>query len=254
MAAITVIDTPCLLTDSHRLTNLIETRCKDSKESAPWSIDFTNTHIVALRATSNEFRESTKSVDHFVSDSQILTWAISLLGGKQHKRVYGPSFLDYFVQNSDDSLTHYFLGGDKRCIESLIHSLLEKRPTLRVLGSHHGYFQDNESRSICDDICAKSPDCLWIGLGTPKQQRWIHRNKEQLKVNTILAVGFAFDVNAGTKKDAPRWMGPLGVTWLYRLVCEPRRLFKRYFKYNSIFLVKLTKQFGLRALRLKPKN
>ena len=79
-------------------------------------------------------------------------------------------------------------------------------------------------------------------VGTPKQQAWIHRNKEKIKAGAILAVGFAFDVNAGTKSDAPDWMGKFGVLWLYRFIREPRRLFKRYAIYNSVFLWHLFRQ------------
>ena len=92
---------------------------------------------------------------------------------------------------------------------------------------------------IVDEINRLEPDLIWIGLGTPKQQEWIARNKPRLRRGVALAVGFAFDVNAGTKKDAPAWMQRMGLTWLFRMASEPGRLFGRYLNYNSLFLAYL---------------
>jgi N-acetylglucosaminyldiphosphoundecaprenol N-acetyl-beta-D-mannosaminyltransferase len=95
---------------------------------------------------------------------------------------------------------------------------------------------------VIADILTANPDFIWVGLGTPKQQEWINRNKHRFAHGVLLAVGFAFDVNAGTKKDAPRLMHKLGLTWLFRLLSEPRRLFVRYAKYNTLFLWHLCRQ------------
>lgn len=189
-----------------------------------------------MRKVDTAFHEETSRVDWFVPDSQILTWATSWLGGEGNERVYGPAFLDYFVRHADASLTHYFLGASAECLEQLLVKLKEKRPELKIVGSHDGYFKEEDEAVINEDINRVSPDVVWVGLGTPKQQSWIHRNKNHLKAGAVLAVGFAFDVNAETKSDAPEWMGKCGVLWLYRFLCEPRRLFKRYAVYNSVFL------------------
>ncbi len=79
------------------------------------------------------------------------------------------------------------------------------------------------------------PDFIWVGLGTPKQYHWIQRAHDRGIKSVFLAVGFAFDVIAGTKPDAPAWMQPLGLTWLFRLLSEPKRLGSRYLKYNTLF-------------------
>ena len=92
------------------------------------------------------------------------------------------------------------------------------------------------------EINSLSPDFIWIGLGTPKQQAWIHRHKASIKRGVILAVGFAFDVNAGTKADAPAWMQRRGLTWMFRILSEPRRLLGRYLRYNTLFLFYLAKE------------
>lgn len=238
LETVTVLDTPCVLADRRRLTELLAVLSRE-RSGPPLSVDFTNVHIVAMRSVDADFRRCTANVDWFVSDSQVLTWAISWLGGNDHERVYGPAFLDYFIRHSDPELTHYFLGGSQECLDLLLANLCRIRPDLRVAGSCNGYFKPEEEERVLAGINAARPAILWVGLGTPKQQDWISRHKDRLAAGAVLAVGFAFDVNAGTKKDAPAWMGPLGLTWLYRLVCEPRRLLYRYCYYNSIFLGKL---------------
>ena len=238
---ITVLNTPCILTTEERLTRDITAVCRE-KRATTLSVDFTNVHIVAARHREADFLEQTSSVDWFVSDSQILTWAISWLGGKNHRRCYGPAFLDYFIRHADASLTHYFLGASQDCLEALLREVKKVRPDLKVVGSRNGYFKDLENEAIIADINKCEPDVLWVGLGTPKQQAWINDAKGKLNAGAALAVGFAFDVNAGTKRDAPAWLGKLGLTWAYRLACEPRRLFKRYFLYNTYFVAHLLHQ------------
>jgi N-acetylglucosaminyldiphosphoundecaprenol N-acetyl-beta-D-mannosaminyltransferase len=107
---------------------------------------------------------------------------------------------------------------------------------LKVVGARHGYFPRPAEAEIVEEINRLSPDFVWVGLGTPKQQRWIHDAKTRLRRGVLFAVGFAFDVNAGTKRDAPMWMQRVGLTWVFRACSEPRRLGPRYLRYNSLFL------------------
>ena len=115
------------------------------------------------------------------------------------------------------------------------------KPKLRIVGEHHGYFGPEEDDGIIESINDCSPDFIWVGLGTPKQQAWIHRHKHRFTRGALLAVGFAFDVNAGTKPDAPLWMQHCGMGWVFRLCSEPRRLLGRYAYYNTMFLWLLLK-------------
>jgi len=235
-----VIGTPCLNTSHEDLLGRLEKHVGDS--GAVLSVDFTNVHIVTMRRTDRSFAADTTEVDWYVPDSQILKWAVNLRGGSMPERVYGPDFLAHAVRHCSADTTHYFLGASQECLELLLEKLREARPDLKIVGSHNGYFGDDKNDEIIADIEARDPDFIWVGLGTPKQQAWINTHKSRFSRGALLAVGFAFDVNAGTKKDAPGWMGKAGLTWLYRLASEPRRLFGRYFYYNSLFLIKLAAQ------------
>jgi len=121
-------------------------------------------------------------------------------------------------------------------VSRLQQSFLKQNPNLKIIGARNGYFKREDEPQILDEINRLSPDFIWIGLGTPKQQDWVFRNKSKIKRGIVLAVGFAFDVNAGTKPDAPLWMQRYGLTWVHRLASEPMRLGPRYVRNNSQFL------------------
>lgn len=235
----TILETRKVLGTSLALTSYEDLfqKCLSWREArAGIILDFSNTQIVTMRRHEPPFRSITECVDYFVPDGMPLIWCLNAKGGQLRDRVYGPSFMKHALRFSPQEMTHYFLGGSQECLEKLHKKALEINPALRIVGSHHGYFNESESERFVKEINALNPDMLWIGLGTPKQQQWIHDNRQKLNVGVILAVGFAFDVNAGTKKDAPAPMQRLGLTWLFRLLSEPRRLAPRYFKWNTLFL------------------
>ena len=205
----------------------------------PTIVDFTNTHITVLRLTDPEFRRCTESVDHFVPDSMPLTWCVNLAAGQtvMPDRVYGPEFMHRCLRNSPAQIKHYFLGASEDCLSDLIKETTKLNPQLNICGSHHGYFTPDEWPRVLEQINASAPDVIWVGLGTPKQQEFTAWAKDKLCQGWLLNVGFAFDVNAGRKSDAPGWMQSIGLTWLHRLASEPMRLGPRYAKFNSLFLL-----------------
>lgn len=205
-------------------------------------MDLTNTQVVTMRRHDPHFREITSRFDFFLPDGMPLIWCLNARGARLSDRVYGPTFMRHCISASPAPFTHYLLGGSRDCLEKLRARLMKHQPLLKIVGSHHGYFRTEEEDEIVAEINHLSPDFIWIGLGTPKQQDWIHRRKGEIERGILLAVGFAFDVNAGSKKDAPDWMQRLGLTWLFRIIREPRRLLRRYLKYNTLFLYYLVRE------------
>ena len=229
-----VLGTPCAVTCIEEFIDTV--RELAARESGAVCVDFTNVHVVAQRRVDSEFRVLTDTMDFFVPDSQVLVWAVRRLGGKASRRAYGPTFFRACIAAAPAPFTHYFLGASRDCLGKLQSAMLAVQPDLNIVGAHDGYFDPAEEEHIVGEINRLAPDFIWVGLGTPRQQCWMHRNRARIRRGVVMAVGFAFDVNAGTKPDAPAWMGRLGLTWLYRMFSEPRRLFWRYIKYNSIFL------------------
>ncbi len=227
-----ILGTPLVLTSYADLIG----RCSEWGRDNVVTVDFSNTQIVTMRRCVPSFRETTDCVDHFIPDGMPLIWALNDRGAGLTDRVYGPTFMRKCLLEAPAERTHYFLGGSQECVGRLERVFKELRPAVRIVGRRDGYFGESEEAAIVEEINALSPDFIWVGLGTPKQQEWIRRNKPKLRRGVTLAVGFAFDVNAGTKRDAPAWMQKLGLTWVFRLCEEPRRLAARYFKWNSLFV------------------
>jgi N-acetylglucosaminyldiphosphoundecaprenol N-acetyl-beta-D-mannosaminyltransferase len=243
-----VLGTPLRLTSYAALTAALQER---SRGPGTIAVDFSNTQIVTMRRHDPAFRELTSRFDDFIPDGMPLIWCLNLQGARLRDRVYGPTFMRHCVLASPAPFTHYFLGGSDECVNRLQQFFLQQNPAVRIVGTRNGYFKSDQDAAIIDEINRLSPDFIWVGLGTPKQQAWIHAHKTHLRRGIILAVGFAFDVNAGTKPDAPPWMQRLGLTWVFRILSEPRRLGPRYLQYNSLFLFYLLWD-GLRGRAWKP--
>ncbi len=246
MKIINVLGTPLAATTYAEFTAQCQELARSGRTSA---IDFSNTQIVTMRRHEPAFRDATGNMDFFVPDGMPLIWCLNCRGAGLRDRVYGPTFMRYCITHSPAPFTHYLLGGSADCVQRLRERLTGWNAGVHVVGTRDGYFRRDEEPAIVDEINRLAPDFIWIGLGTPKQQEWIHRHKAAIRRGVLLAVGFAFDVNAGTKRDAPAWMQRRGLTWVFRIITEPRRLLTRYVRYNTLFVFYLLRDalFGRRA-------
>lgn len=230
-----VLGTPLVATNYDELSAWCHHRCR---QPGPVALEFTNTHIVTLRRHDPSFRALTGGYDYFIPDATPLIWCLNRQGAALQDRVYGPTFMRACLERTRPEFSHYLLGGSEECGARL----RERFPHVRFVGGYHGRcdtqgrLAGEDDEAVLAELQRLEPDFIWVGLGTPKQDAWVRRNKPRLKRGVLLSVGFAFDVNAGTKPDAPPWMQRLGLTWLYRMASEPRRLVGRYFKFNSLFL------------------
>lgn len=256
MESLTVLGTPLLLTDYEGLASACLHWARAGKTLA---LDFANTQIVTMRRHEPEFLRLTAAYDCFPPDGMPLVWCLNAVGARLKDRVYGPTFMSRFMASVPGDFKHYLLGGSEECGARLKQRLLAKNPALQFVGSFHGRClpdgridPDAEAR-VLEEINRLAPDFIWVGFGTPKQQAFVQRYKSRIQRGVLLTVGFAFDVNAGMKPDAPAWMQRIGLTWVYRLASEPRRLASRYFKYNFLFLWYLVWD-GLRGRGLSRKR
>ncbi len=233
MTTVEVLGTPLCVTSYSAFSDFCH---RLVRQTGVFSIDFTNTQIVTMRRTQDAFRRMTSNVDFFVPDGMPLVWCMNRAKAGMKDRVYGPSFLRECLIRSAPEFKHYFLGGSRECLALLTQKARELNPGITIAGVRDGYFSNEDEVEIVEEINRISPDFIWVGLGTPKQQEWIDRWKPNIQRGALLAVGYAFDVNAGTKADPPHWMQRWGLGWAFRLASEPKRLASRYFKYNSLFL------------------
>jgi N-acetylglucosaminyldiphosphoundecaprenol N-acetyl-beta-D-mannosaminyltransferase len=234
IATVNLLGTPQLITNYEGLLDLLP---EWARKQEPTAVEFCNTQIAAKRRIDPAFMNATSAYDFFIPDGMPLIWCLRAMGVPIKDRVYGPTFMRYAISH-EFKLRHYFMGGSEQTLEKLVErARVLSGGKFQLVGATHRYWKQEDSPAIIEEINRLSPDVVWIGLGTPKQQQWIRDNKHLIARGVLLTVGFAFDVNAGTKRDAPMWMQRLGITWVFRISQEPSRLLGRYFKYNSYFVL-----------------
>jgi len=181
-------------------------------------------------------------------DGMPLVWVGRLLGQKQMGRVYGPDLMLAMMEASERTgWRHFLYGGANGTAEALRQKLTARFPKLQIVGTYEPPFRPlnaQEQSALEEMVHGCQPDVMWIGLSTPKQERFMAEQLAKLDVNLMFGVGAAFDFHAGKVRQAPRWMQRSGLEWFFRLCCEPKRLWKRYFKNNPLFLVRIFCQFA----------
>jgi N-acetylglucosaminyldiphosphoundecaprenol N-acetyl-beta-D-mannosaminyltransferase len=205
-----------------------------------YAIDAANTHVIALARHDEEFAGAMKKFDLLLPDGMPLIWCINRKSKERLRdRVYGPTFMLRSLAATQGELSHFLLGGSEELLDTLQKKMREKFPKLQIAGAYSppfGSWRDDEDARIFDRIAKSGAHFVWVGLGCPKQELWIARNKERLPNAVFIGIGAAFAFHAGRVKQAPAWMQNSGLEWLFRLLAEPRRLWKRYVVYNTLFL------------------
>jgi N-acetylglucosaminyldiphosphoundecaprenol N-acetyl-beta-D-mannosaminyltransferase len=199
-----------------------------------------NVYSTILFRKDKQFQKAVSTADFLILDGLPLAW-FAVLKDQKIDRVRGSDLLLNLCELSRvHHFTHYFYGGEPRVPEMLAYGLKKKFPWLNVVGAFSppfGILDQDEDQKIVDRINKSNPDILWVGLGAPKQEIWMFEHREKLKVPVLIGVGAAFDFLSGHKPQAPKWMQVTGLEWFFRFLQEPRRLWKRYLLYNSLFLI-----------------
>ena len=198
-------------------------------------ITYLNANCVNTAFKDEDYRNTISKADIVWPDGKGVGWALGFLG-RPANCIHTLDFLDKLLEAGiEKNISFYLLGGKEAIIERAARNLKKRFPTLNLLGFHHGYFTEDESR-IIEEINTLKPNILMIGMGVPKQEKWIYNHLDELEVNLYWAVGALFDILAGFYKRAPAWMINSGLEWFYRLCREPKRLWKRYLIGNFVFI------------------
>ncbi len=216
-----------------------------------------NAKNIILSKEEIEIREAVNNSSLSVPDGISLILVARMLGYHLKERVYGPDLMLGFLRATQNKgYSHFFYGSTPEILDLLIKNLKAKFPGLKIAGYHSPPFRElteEEDKKAVEVINKVSPDVLWIGLGGVKQELWMYNHRDRSKVPVMVGVGAAFDFLSGTKKQAPKWMQKSGLEWLFRLITEPRRLWKRYILGNSIFIYLICKEL-ISGRLLKEKN
>ncbi|WP_069470589.1 WecB/TagA/CpsF family glycosyltransferase [Candidatus Marithrix sp. Canyon 246] len=199
-----------------------------------------NVHMTMEAYDKPEFQKIVNSADLVTPDGMPLVWTLRRLGIKIDDRVYGPTLMLHVCEAAEKhGIPIGLYGGSSETLEALKKNLKNKYTKIKIVYSYSPPFRSltpEEDEQVVTNINALGVKILLVGLGCPKQEIWMNNHKDRLKV-VMLGVGAAFDFHAGKIKQAPRWMQNIGIEWLFRLIMEPKRLWKRYLKHNPRFVV-----------------
>jgi N-acetylglucosaminyldiphosphoundecaprenol N-acetyl-beta-D-mannosaminyltransferase len=215
-----------------------------ARRNQPASVSAANTHIASAARHSQVFGRVMAAFDLILPDGMPLIWVMNARLRRMGRptlgdRVYGPYFMRHAILHSPPETTHYFFGGSQECLDELCAAARKMRPDITIAGMLSPPYRawgEEDQQDFARQINQASPDFVWVALGGEKQETWIVENLHRYNRGVFFAIGDAFELLAGRRPFAPELFQRLGITWLYRLLQEPGRMWKRYLKYNSLFL------------------
>lgn len=220
--------------------------CDRLEELKGQYITFANTHSVVMAAESRRFLKVQEAAAMVFADGWPVAKYQKRKGFTEAKRVAGPDFMaEIFKRSVKKGYSHYFYGSSKETLVALQANLEERYPGIKIAGMYsppYGKRAGEEWQEDLERINASGADFIWVGLGAPKQELFMYRQKGKA-CGLMLGVGAGFDFHARTLKRAPLWMQRCGLEWLHRLIQEPGRLLKRYLVTNIKFISLCTKEF-----------
>ena len=203
-------------------------------------VTVTSVHGIVSAVSEPAFRECLNEADIATPDGMPVVWALRSFAHPAQQRVYGPNLtLELCAMAEREGLPIFLYGSRPETLASLSANLLRQFPGLQIAGTLSPPFRpltEAESDAIAGQIRASGARLVFVGLSTPKQERWMRAHRDRLPGAILVGVGAAFDFHAGMLRQAPPWMQRSGLEWLFRLGVEPRRLWRRYLLVTPIFL------------------
>lgn len=214
------------------------------KNDRAYAVEAANTHVAALARHETSFGEVMAKFDLITPDGMPLVWSVNRKLAQEKKltdRVYGPTLMLKTIEatQNQSELKHFLFGGKQSTLDKLQQRFTADYPATNIAGAYSppfGNWPDDEFERICQKIQESGANLVWVGLGCPKQERWIAQHKDKLPPAVYFGIGAAFAFHAGEVKQAPVFFQKCGMEWFYRLCKEPRRLLKRYLVNNTLFI------------------
>jgi len=235
---VSIIGTPVSLISLDRLLGIFDEWIAKSQDRY---VVFRDVHGLIAARNNPQLDRAHKGADIVAPDGMPLVWTLRAGGASAVSRLCGPDVLPAVCEYGlSRGWRHYFYGGAPGVVEILSSELVKKYPGLQIAGTQCPPFRPlspEENEIACSKIRAAQPNFVWVGLGTPKQEVWMSEHRGQCGGAVMLGVGAAFDFHANLIRRAPTWMQRAGLEWTYRLVSEPKRLWKRYLVMAPIFIV-----------------
>jgi N-acetylglucosaminyldiphosphoundecaprenol N-acetyl-beta-D-mannosaminyltransferase len=239
-----VLGVPIAVTDYERTLDWIDDTAAAGERGY---VCVSNVHAVMAAEEDPELREALLHSSLNVPDGMPLVWALNLLGQPLRDRVYGPELMARAcARGARTGRTMYLYGGrNQGALVQLALNLRTRFPGIQIVGGYsppHRPLTEDEEASVISEINGTGADVVWVGIGVPKQEKWMMAMRDRLKAPVLIGVGAAFDFHAGLVPQAPPLLQNVGLEWAYRLLQEPRRLWRRYLRYNPRFVIALGRQ------------
>ncbi|MFY8268563.1 MAG: WecB/TagA/CpsF family glycosyltransferase, partial [Terrimicrobiaceae bacterium] len=231
-----VLGTPVAVVD---YTSAIAECQRLAREPRPAAVAASNTHIISLARHTPAFGDTMRRFDLVLPDGMPLRWMLNAQGARLHDRVYGPYFMQRLLAATPAPWKHFLFGGTAGTLHTLSEKLKKSNPGLDIVGTLCPPFRkwtEEEESAFALTISESGADFIWVALGGERQEEWIIRNLHRHQRGVFFAVGDAFALLAGERPFAPEWMQRTGTTWAYRLLQGPHRLWRRYTRFNTLFL------------------
>ncbi len=231
VASVDILGVPISIMDMSKAVDIIGSWIA-AKEHRGRYVCVADAHNVMVAQHNAQHMKAMLGADAITPDGMPLVWVSWLRGIKETRRVSGPDLLPEVCERScKTAWKHYFYGGADGVADRLAATLSAKYPGLQIVGTDCPPFRElsaEEKAAAIQRIKASGADIVWVGLGCPKQEAWMHDNVDQLGGVVLVGVGAAFDFLTGRVQRAPLWMQRSGLEWLHRLYSEPKRLWRRY--------------------------
>lgn len=214
-----------------------------SRQTELRTILYVNAHCFNLACDDPLYHHLLTCADLVYSDGISVVWAGRWLGNSQLCKITGADWIYNFCQLAElQGLRIYILAGRPGIAENARHNLLEKYPALEIVGVCDGYFQHKSPAQVLEEIALALPHVVFVGLGTPRQEKWIAEQRAVIRAPVCWAVGAMFDYVAGVEPRAPGWVNALALEWLWRLCMDPIGKWRRYILGNPLFVYRILRQ------------
>jgi len=203
-----------------------------------------NANKIVLALKDRQLRDIINNCDLIGVDGVPLIWASRILGSPLKERINGTDLMERLIERAHQKkYSLYLLGARQEIVCNVVKKYQGLYPDLKIAGFRNGYWKPEEEEAIVDAVRDSGADILFIGFGSPRKEVFLRKYLERMRVPFVMGVGGSFDAVAGSTRRAPLWMQRNGLEWLFRLMREPRRLWKRYLVGNSIFIYIVFKEF-----------
>jgi N-acetylglucosaminyldiphosphoundecaprenol N-acetyl-beta-D-mannosaminyltransferase len=244
--AVGLLGVPVALTDYDQMLDWIEAMVSGRGRGY---VCVCNVHTLMASAEDDDLRSALMGSSVNVPDGQPLVWALNALGHRLDRRVYGPELMARACARAASTGRRFYLYGGRNqgALFQLALNLRQRFPGIKIVGGYsppHRPLTGEERNVVLGEINSSHADVVWVGIGVPKQEKWMAEMRENLDAPVLIGVGAAFDFHAGLIPQAPAYIQDAGLEWAYRLAREPRRLWRRYLRYNPRFLGAFARQLS----------